>query len=217
MKKFNNEGVEWSRAWREGAAWDKPRVLLIGDSIIDGCKIFIGKNLLPDYSITVYVTSKGLNNPYFIKELDLLCEQEDYEYKAIYLNSGLHFHGQSAEEYKANYKKLISEIRAMLPGTPIILGTSTPWTEGDTAAAKDHDTPITLEGEVKFHERNKTVIVYNEKVFEISKEEALPVFDAYNLMLQNPSYKAPDGLHYKTEGSMVLAEKIAEAVKSIIK
>lgn len=217
MKNFCNEGIEWSRVWREEASGQSSRVLLIGDSIIDGCKTLIGKKLAPDYAITAYVTSKGLNNPYFIRELDLLCEQEDYEYKAVYLNSGLHFHGQSAEEYKANYKKLISEIRTILPDTPIILGTSTPWTDGNTSAAREHDTPITLEGEVRFHERNKTVIAYNEKVFEISGEEKLPVFDAYSLMLKNPALKAPDGVHYKPEGSLVLAEKIAEAIKSTVK
>ena len=217
MKNFNNEGIEWTRVWRENASKEADRVLLIGDSIIDGCKSLIGKELAPELSISAFVTSKGLNNPYFIKELSLLCEQEDYEYKAIYFNSGLHFHRQSAEEYKENYKKLLTEIRNIIPDTPIILGTSTPWTEGNSAAAKDHDTPLTLEGEVRFSERNKTVLEYNEKVFEIGREEGLPVFDAYTLMLKNTRYKTSDGVHFKPEGSEILAKSIASAIKEIIK
>lgn len=217
MKNYNNEGIEWSRVWREGASSEKERVLLIGDSIIDGCKTLVGKALAPELSITAYVTSKGLNNPYFVKELALLCEQEDNDYKAVYLNSGLHFHGQTSEEYKQNYKKLICEIRNLLSDAPIILGTSTPWTEGNAAAVKDYDTPLTLEGEIKFHEKNQTVIEYNKKVYEIADEEKLPVFDAYSLMLENTKLKAPDGLHYKPEGSAILAEKIASALKEIIK
>ena len=217
MKNYYNEGIEWTRIWREGAAGNGERVLLIGDSIIDGSKSFIGKELAPDTAISVFVTSKGLNNPYFIKELSLLCEQEDYDYKAVYLNSGLHFHNQSAEEYKENYKKLLSEIRQMLPCTPIILGTSTPWTEGNTAAAKEHDTPITLSGEIKFHERNKTVLEYNKKVFEIGSEEQLTVFDAYSLMIEHPELKSPDGVHFKPEGYVILAKSIASALKDAIK
>lgn len=217
MKNFNNESIEWSRVWREQAATDTERVLLIGDSIIDGSKSYIGKNLAPTLAITAYITSKGLNNPYFIKELALTVEQEDFNYKAIYLNSGLHFHGQSAQEYKQNYKKLISEIREMLPDATIILGTSTPWTVGTSALAKEYEAPLTVNAEVSFHERNQTVIAYNEKVFEIAKEESLPVFDAYTLMLENTAYKAPDGVHFKPEGYALLSEKIANALKEIIK
>ena len=217
MKNYYNEGIEWTRVWREGAAGNGERVLLIGDSIIDGAKNFLSKHLAPDLFISVFTTSKGLNNPYFIKELSLLCEQEDYDYKAIYLNSGLHFHRQSNEEYKANYKALIAEIRKMIPSVPIILGTSTPWTEGNTAAVKDHDTPITLSGDVKFHERNKTVLEYNEKVFEIGREEGISVFDAYSLMVKHPEFKSPDGLHYKSEGSDMLASNIASVIKDALK
>ncbi len=217
MKNFNNENIEWSRAWREGAEGDTERILLIGDSIIDGSKTLVGQALSPDYVITAYITSKGLNNPYFIKELALLCEQEDYEYKAIYINSGLHPHGQSPEDYKRNYKKLISEIRDMVPNIPIILATSTPWTIGNATDAKNCDAPLTVEEEISFHERNRTVIEYNKKVFELASEEKLPVFDAYRLMLANTKYKAPDGVHFKFQGYKILADNIANVIKEIIK
>lgn len=216
MKNYNNEGIEWSRVWRESAASETKRVLLIGDSIIDGSKSLIGKHLAPDMAITAYVTSKGLNNPYFIKELSLLCEQEDFAYEAVYLNSGLHFHGQSAEEYKQNYERLVSDIRALMPSAPIIIGASTPWTEGNAAAARDYDTPLTLEGEVRFHERNNTVKEYNVMAKKVAESRGLEFFDAYTLMLENTAHKAPDGVHYTAEGYRILAEKIAETVKKAV-
>lgn len=215
MKTKNNERIEWSRVWREEANRDVSRVLLIGDSIVDGSKSFIGEELAPDYAISAYITSKGVDNPYFLRELELLCEQEEYGYRAVYFNNGLHPHGQSPETYKENYKKIIAGLRKILPNTPILLGLSTPWTQGDAKAAEGYDAPVTVDEGVRFDERNALVIAYNDKVLEIASEEGLPCFDAYTLMLANTQHKTPDGVHFYAPGYRVLSHEIALAIKPL--
>ena len=46
MDNYINERIEWSRVWREDSEKQLPRVLLIGDSIIDGSKHNIYERLL---------------------------------------------------------------------------------------------------------------------------------------------------------------------------
>ena len=98
-----NEAIEWTRIWRENADTAKKRVLLIGDSIIDGCKSLVGKALPKEYTISSYATSKGVDSPFLWREVELLAAQEGFDYAAVYFNSGLHFHGQTPEEYRENY------------------------------------------------------------------------------------------------------------------
>ena len=216
MKDFNNEPIEWTRVWREEASREANRILFVGDSIIDGCKGYFSAGLRGEYAITAFVTSKGVNNPYFIKELDLLLEQEEHDYKLVYFNSGIHVHGQSAEEYKESYRALIREIQGLLPDTPIVLGLSTPLTEGNTAEAKTYDTPVALDETVKLTEQNKTVVEFNSAVLEIAKEEGLEVFDAYSLMLKNSQYKKADGVHFVPEGYSLMSGEIIKTIKKLL-
>ena len=216
MKDFFNESIEWTRVWREEADRESRRIVFIGDSIIDGSKGYLSAGLKGEYAITAVMTSKGVNNPYFIKEVDLVFSQEDYNYDLIYFNSGIHVHGQSTEEYKKNYKTLIKEIRKLLPNTTVLLGLSTPLTEGNTAEAKAYDAPVSLDETVKLTEQNKKIIEFNSAVCEIAKEEGLEVFDAYSLMLENSKYKKADGVHFIPEGYALLSEEIIKAIKNII-
>lgn len=204
------ERIEWTRYWREDADLNSKKVLLIGDSIVNGCISDIQKNLPDGYAVTAVVSSKGLNNPYFIKEISLFCEQENNQFEAIYFNNGLHFQGQSPDEYKENYKTMLRQLRALLPSTPIILGLSTPLTCGDGGDPQKHETPVTLK------ETNSTVLAFNEKVLEVAKEEGLPTFDAYGLMVLHPELKTGDGCHFNDLGKVLLGKAIAEELKKYL-
>ena len=204
------ERIEWTRYWREDADLDTKKVLLIGDSIVNGCIHEIQKNLPEGYAVTAIVSSKGLNNPYFIKEISLFCEQENFRFEAIYFNNGLHFQGQSPAEYQENYRRMLDQLKALMPDVPMVLGLSTPLTCGTGADPQKHETPVTLK------ETNETVIAFNQKVLEIAKERSLPVFDAYSLMAPQPELKSPDGCHFTDEGKTFLGKAMADAIKKLL-
>lgn len=199
-----NEKIEWSRVWREEADTDFKRILLIGDSIIDGSKKEVQKNLPKGYAITSYATSKGVDDPFLFREVEIICAQEGFRYEAVYFNSGLHFHDQTPEEYKENYIRTLKQLQKLLPGTPMVLGLSTPLTMGTGGDPAKHETPVTLK------ETNETVLVYNKKVAEIATELGLDTFDAYGLMVEHPEWKKDDGCHFIEEGNACLGKAIAE-------
>ena len=204
-----NEAIEWTRIWRENADTAKKRVLLIGDSIIDGCKSLVGKALPKEYTISSYATSKGVDSPFLWREVELLAAQEGFDYAAVYFNSGLHFHGQTPEEYRENYLRTLHWLQAAVHA-PVILGTSTPLTCGTGGDPAKHETPVTLK------ETNETVVAYNEQVRAIATKEGLPVFDAYALTVEHPEWKSDDGCHFNEEGKQILGKAIAEALLPLL-
>ena len=155
MDNYKNERIEWTRVWREDSDTDTPRVLLIGDSIVDGSKHCIYSRLKQDgFTSSAYITSKGINHPFYFRELEMVCAQEDYNYAAVYLQYGGHSGLQSREECRKNYENLLVDINKMLPDTPIIVSPFTPWTKGNGKEG-EHDTPVT--SRVEFTENNKFI------------------------------------------------------------
>ena len=108
------ERIEWTNYWREDSA-GKERVLLIGDSITSGYKSIVHRELGGKLCVTAMMTSKSAANPHFCEEIEMVARQEDYCYKIVQLNSGLHSGGQSEEEYEANLEKIILFIKKILP------------------------------------------------------------------------------------------------------
>lgn len=215
MSNYQNEKIEWSRVWRESADTNQKRILLIGDSIIDGCKGNIYSCISKKgYASTAYVTSKGINNPYYLKELKLVIEQEDYNYECVYIQYGGHSGGQTRKECKANYVSLLKSLKKLLPDIPIILATVTPITNGD-GSENEHDTPISFK--TMFHERNKRKIELNEDVREIANKMHLELFDTYQIMADKPELKLSDGIHFKPQGNVLLGTAIAEKILSILR
>lgn len=218
MDSYQNERIEWSRVWREDSEKQLPRVLLIGDSIVDGSKHDVYNRLLKDgYTSSAYITSKGINNPFYFRELEMVCAQEDYNYVAVYLQYGGHSGMQSREECRKNYEILLEDIAKMLPNTPIIAGSFIPWTKGN-GKEDEYDTPVT--SRVEFTENNKFITNLREDILDIIEKNELDVdlhfFDAYELMLGHNEKKCPDGVHYLPEGYYVLGTAIAEKIIEVI-
>lgn len=218
MDSYHNERIEWSRVWREDSDVQLPRVLLIGDSIIDGSKHNIYERLKKDgYTSSAYITSKGINNPFYFRELEMVCAQEDYNYKAVYLQYGGHSGLQSREECRSNYETLLDDISKMLPDTPIIVSPFTPWTKGNGTEG-EYDTPVT--SRVEFTENNRFITDLREDIIDIVEKNELDIdlhfFDAYSLMLEHNDLKCPDGVHFLPEGYHVLGTAIAERVLEVI-
>lgn len=207
------EDIEWTRMWREEVNAGKARVLLIGDSIIDGSKTLIGQALGARASITAFITSKAIDNPYYLRELGLLIEQENAGYGAVYFNNGLHTGGLSPEAYGACYARAVDFLREKIPAARLILGLSTPVAKGVTDPGKA-DAPITVMS--GYADINETVRAFNTQVRAIADRKNLLVFDAYSCMDGHPEFRVPDGYHYKEDGYRYLADGIAGAIKTVL-
>lgn len=186
------ERIEWTNYWREDSA-GKDRVLLIGDSITNGYKSIVHRELGGKLCVTAMMTSKSAANPHFCEEIEMVARQEDYCYKIVQLNSGLHSGGQSEEEYEANLEKIILFIKKILPNAILVLANSTPTTVRDEPSNFIHG----------------SVQQYNAAVDRLGKKYNLPVNDLYSAVYGNAEIRSLDGYHYIAEGYELLGKKVA--------
>lgn len=193
------ETYEWDDVWVDHADNDDARVLLIGDSISRGYRHFAVEAFLPEYRADNYASSKGADNPALIKMIDLVLSQSD-KYEIVNINNGLHGWHLSAEEYKKSLDGVVAFIKEKYPTLKVYIALST---------------PIRVKGDVsKLDERNALAIERNNAVREIAEKYDLPINDLYTPLVDHPELFAEDGVHLKDEAYKMLAQVIADAVKS---
>lgn len=207
------ERIEWSRIWRENAPdTDKPRILFIGDSIIEGAKTKTIEKLRDVCNVSVYSSSRDVSDPYLFEEVKLLSKQENDCYKLIYLNNGLHTGGLSKADYKSAYETLIKKLSDMTDAK-ICLGLSTPVTSSAADAGK-WDTPV--DNGLDYSDVNSIVLEFNEAVTELAGEYDLPMLDLYKVVDGNAEIRTPDGYHYKPEGNELISDALSAFIKNNI-
>ena len=201
--------------WFHCEAWEgDKKVLLVGDSIIWGSHRMVEKLVPKGLAVTTVVTSLGVDEPRFVKGLDLFANIDDVEYELVYFNNGLHPHGQTADEYEQNYKKVVLELMKLIPSKKWMLGLSTPISE-ESGDPSEHSMPITDSDVSEIKKKNALVIEYNERVRKIADELGMEYYDAYTLMESKSALKT-DPYHYNEEGRIFFAEAISNIIASNI-
>ena len=101
----------------------------------------------------------------------------------------------SVEEYSRNLEKLV--VRMKKTGSRLIFATTTPVPEGE-AGRKVGDE-----------------ILYNKAALPVMEKHKVSINDLHGLMANRMSqfWIRPGNVHFTTEGSMLLAEKVAKALK----
>ena len=189
-KEFN----EWIHAQcSETSGADKPRVLLIGDSICNGYQPVVRGKLSGICYVDYVSTSYTLDSKMF--DALILGLIKDSKYDLIHINQGLHGAHMNKTSYKARLKKIIRKF-----GIKTVIATSTPaYKEGNKI---NH--PV-LTSKVKAR---------NQAVFEIAAELNLPVNDLFavakSLKITDRAY---DGVHYEQSGYEVLGDAVANKIK----
>lgn len=199
------EAYEWSNIWWEQAPDNsKPRVLIVGDSITVGYRSDVNSNLNGEIYADAYSTSKSIDNPFYIDELDLVIKQSRKDYDLIHFNCGLHGFHLSVNDYAEFYEKAVVHIIKMYPDSKLALVLSTPITEIGNPKKLD---------KVK----NSIVENRNKAVLEIANKYSLPVNDLYSPMLNKPRLRQKDGFHYNNKGCKYQAELVSRFIVEKIK
>lgn len=207
------EYIEWSRVWRENATDEEtPRILFIGDSIVEGAKTKTVEKLKGVCNPSFYTTSKDISDPFMFDEISLVAKQDGKRYKLIYFNNGLHTGGLSVEDYKAYYKN--TALKLLEFTDTLCLGLSTPVTNSLADAGK-WETPV--DNKLDYSSINDLVLEFNKAVREVGNELSLPVLDLYSVVDGNFDIRTPDGYHYKAEGNDIISDSISDFVKTNIK
>ena len=95
---MRRERIEWVDIWvADAQETDKPRLLMIGDSITRGYYDTVAKSLDGVMSCARIAGSKFLSDPGWARELELVLA--DYAFDVIHFNNGLHGWDFSEAEY----------------------------------------------------------------------------------------------------------------------
>ena len=196
--KIVRENIEWCDIWIPSAPkTDKPRVLLIGDSITRNYYDSVCRHLKDEAYCSRFTTSASVCDPAFLIQLKVMFT--DYEYDVIHFNNGLHGVGYTEEEYKAGCEKALKYIREKSPSSKIVLALSTPV---NPQSQVDH--------------LNPRIVARNCIVEELAKEYHAEMNDLHSISKDHPEYYR-DSHHYKPEAISLQAEQVSDTVRNLLK
>ncbi len=191
---LKRESIEWCDVWFTHAdKTDKPRVLLIGDSIVQGYFPVVEREMGDAVYWGRFTTSRSICDPVFFAELELVLKQ--YKFSVIHFNHGLHGWGYTEAQYAEAFDKLLQTLKEHGQGAKLIWGTTTPVQSGSSMGS---DQP-------RVAERNK---IAAEKV----TKAGIPMNDLYALAIDKPEYYSKDGVHFSQEGKEVQGKAVAKVI-----
>lgn len=195
------ETYEWDNIWWDHPQAEGPRGILIGDSISCGYRRMVNACLNETIFADGFGTSKSLDNPYFMTGLRYTASQQS-RCDLVHFNNGLHGWHLSEQDYETAYWKLLREIQELYQDAPVIIALTTPLRD-----------PKELN---QFAPRNKIVQKRNEIAKRIAESMGFLVNDLYTLLADRPDLFLEDGVHLSQKGYQLLAEQIADMIRSVL-
>lgn len=196
--RIEREGTEWCDIWIPAAPQnDKPRVLLIGDSITKGYYNSVSTLLKDRANCSRFATSACVSDPAFLVQLQAMFTQ--YEYDVIHFNNGLHGIGYTEEEYRDGYIKALKYIRKESPSSKLVLALSTP-----------------LNTETPQNNLNPRINARNKIVRELAKMCGAEINDLHSISEGHPEYYS-DAYHYKAEAVELQGKQVADRVEQSLR
>ncbi len=199
------EDYEWSQLWYDQTNEDTlPRVMLIGDSITVGYTRLVNDQLKGIAHADSLATSKGLDHPYYEREIELFASQFEFDYRVIHFNNGLHAFHLSAEEYERLLDEKIGWLIGRFPKSKLMLTLCTPL------VLDEADRPLDPT-------KNAVVLARNEAILRIAEKYNLPVDDLYTPMLNHPEWRNEgDAYHFMPEGREAQSKLIAGKISALL-
>lgn len=180
---------------------DRPRVLLIGDSISGGYFDGVAKALEGKAYVSRLGSSKPVCHSAWFDEVKLALSQ--HPYAVIHFNSGLHGWGYTEEEYARDLAKAVAFLKANANGARLVWASST---QIRTGAPKF----------TSYDLRNERVKARNKIAAELMAQEQIPVNDLYTLMEGHPNL-LKDGIHYQPAGNALIIPQVTRFVVEALK
>ena len=198
-KRLQSEGKGWRLEKAQIINSKMPRILLIGDSILNGYARQVIKKLdgkaYVDMWVNPYHQSENLN-----KVLDRVLSQGPYD--LIHFNVGL-YGWQEGRIKKGTFIPLtrdyVKVIKSRYPKAKLIWANSTPVTEKNNVAALDS-------------EINPTIIEHNRMAKLVMDEMNVPINNFYELLDKNRKLAKGDRFHWTRPAFDLLADMVTKSV-----
>ncbi len=201
---------------------DKPRVLILGDSISIGYTPFVQEEMSTEaYVFRPMIYQRSPENcagtDRGISQIDRWLDANGGQWDVIHFNFGLHDlkhvdaetgknsndpsgpYQSSPEDYERQLREIVGKLKKT--GAKLILCTTTPVPEGVRPLRE-----TTAPG------------VYNEIAIRIAKENEIMINDLYSFAESRLSeIQQPANVHFSKEGSKALGDVVVNAIRSAIK
>lgn len=192
------ERFEWCRIWWDRDEGALPRTLLIGDSITNAYRPFVTEIIGDSYRVDMLATSKAVDSPALLREIDYACTGYGYSHEIIHFNNGIHGKHLPVSEYARWYEIVVLHLLQENPTSRIVLAYSTPFHRVDENGVFGQVEPLSFER--------------NAAVSEIAAKYELEIDDLYGPSVDHDELHAPDGVHFSEDGSRKLAGIVASVV-----
>lgn len=191
------EEIEWLDVWVPGnTIHDRPRVLLVGDSITKGYYQSVEDRLRNKAIVCRLATSKSLGDPALLDEVRLVLGQAKFD--VVHFNNGLHGWSYTEAEYAGALPDALAAIRKAAPDAKVIIATSTAMRVGGKLS--------------QFEARNGRVKLRNQSLSEFAAKEKLPLNDLFAAVAERPELYSNDGVHMNANGNRALGEQVASHI-----
>jgi hypothetical protein len=197
------ESIEWCDVWITHAnETNLPRVLLIGDSITRDYYGEVEKRLAGKAFVGRLTTSRFAADPVLLKEIE--CVLSGGKFDVVQFNNGMHGWQHREAEYKKAIPQLTKTIRKHAPKAKLIWATTTPLRNGK---AETWDTKVAYSDE--------RIAARNALAAEVMTSDKIAIVDL-NAAVRGRSELHSDNVHFKGEGSQILAAEVASAVEKAL-
>ena len=197
------ESIEWCDIWISHAnETNRPRVLLIGDSIARDYYPEVEKRLAGKAFVGRLATSRFVADPVLLKEIESVLDGAKFD--VIQFNNGMHGWQHSEAEYRKAFPKLIKAIRARAPKAKLIWATTTPLRDG-----KD----VTYDTKAEYSDAR--IAARNALAAEVVAGQNIPTVDLNAAVRGHPEYHS-DNVHFNGQGSQIFAAQVCAAVEKLL-
>ncbi len=196
----NREKYEWANFWwNEANDPLRPRVLLVGDSIANGCSNVVFRELADVALVDKFVSSKNVKDPALLKEMRYMLSE--YNYNVIHFNHGLHGLRIKEDEYEGYLRAYVTEVIKLTGDAKLVCGRITPLRGG--------------------MERKENALLErrNHVADKVMEDFGIEINDLWGVVWsQNNSDEIRaddkgDNYHYNAKGNELLGKAVADAIR----
>ena len=178
-------------------------VLLIGNSICNGYKVYVAKEL-PGYRVIAWVNPYHLKSEHFYSDLVKMLKSEKWD--VIHFNIGLHGweKGRIPEgQYQPLLQNLVDTLKQYAPDSKLIWASITPITNKEKPYITNQ-------------ELNPIIADRNLIAGIVMKNNGIPVNDLYSLCLLNMQLARGDRFHWTAPMYRMMGIQTAEKIKKAL-
>lgn len=202
--RLHADGKGWRLSMAKVSDPNRPRVLLIGDSILSGYHRQVIQALQGEAYVDAWI-NPYCQSEYFNSLLAKVLDQGPYD--VVHFNMGLHGWQEGRIKpgtFKPLTRAFVQVIRDKLPKARLIWATSTPVT------AKEN--PTELHPEI-----NPVVVDHNRMANEVMTQLNVPINDFYEMLVDKLELARGDRFHWKRPAYDILARAVAVSVRRELK